>query len=219
MAQFQFKSQENPSLRQRVATDIRNAIIRGALKPGDKLRELDIAEQMGISRGPIREAIRDLEAMGLVVVSPYRETVVADVDKDEIVDLLIPIRLQLELFSIRSHLDDYDAHFFESLEQCVANMRKMAAKEDLFGLIEGDIRFHEQIIAYNNSTYTMQIWAGIVNRLRLHFIKNTKEFVDLAKVPMDHEALIDALKKKDMAQITAMWTQHVRNDDCLLCFV
>ncbi|MDG0793187.1 GntR family transcriptional regulator [Cohnella ginsengisoli] len=70
MKPYQFKSQENLSLRQRVFADIRDAIVRGHLKPGDKLRELDISKQMNVSRGPLREALRDLEALGLVVSSP-----------------------------------------------------------------------------------------------------------------------------------------------------
>ncbi|MBP1994030.1 GntR family transcriptional regulator [Paenibacillus eucommiae] len=218
MASFQFKSQENLSLRQRVATDIRNAIIHGDLKPGDKLKELEISEQMGISRGPIREALRDLEAMGLVVSLPYRETAVADVHKEEIIDLLIPVRLQLELYAIKYNLDIFDEALFNTLDAIVGNMSSLAGENDLFGLIEEDIRFHEQIISFNESAYTKQIWASIVNRLRLHFIKNTRQFTDLNRVSNDHALLLEALKTKDFPQIALQWTEHIHNEDCLLCF-
>lgn len=218
MVQFQFKNQENPSLRQKVASDIRNAIIHGDLKPGDKLKELEISEQMKISRGPIREAFRDLEAMGLVVCSPYRETVVADVQKGEIVDLLIPIRLQLELYAIKYNLDKFDDTWFDALDSIVAKMNIYASENDLFGLIEEDIRFHEHLLLSNESSYTLQIWASIVNRLRLHFIKNTQKFTDLNQVPRDHILLVEALKGKNYEQISEIWTQHIHNDDCLLCF-
>lgn len=216
MSKFQFKSQENLSLRQKVAADIRDAIIQGSLKPGEKLKEQEISEQMGISRGPIREALRDLEAMGLVTCLPYKETVVADVTKEEIVDMLIPIRLKLELYSIKYNLDRYDGHFFDTLNEAIARMDRHAADNDIAGLVEEDIQFHEHIILWTESSYTQQIWLGIVNRLRLHFMKNTLQFTDLSRVPNDHRALVDALGTKDLGIITSAWEKHIEDDDCLL---
>ncbi|MFD0711817.1 GntR family transcriptional regulator [Paenibacillus sp. GCM10027626] len=219
METFQFKSQENLSLRQRVMNDIRNAIIKGHLKPGDKLKELDISKQMSVSRGPIREALRDLEALGLVVSSPYRETTVADVRKEEVAELLIPIRLKLELFALRHSLAKRDESFYDKLEQIVARMREFADGGDLSALVEEDIQFHEQVLSLDDSSYTLQIWSGIVNRLRLHFIKNTSRFDDLGKVADDHAALLSALRGGKEEEIEMLWTQHIQDKDCLLCFM
>lgn len=218
MDTFQFKSQENLSLRQRVMNDIRNAIIRGNLKPGDKLKELDISKQMSVSRGPIREALRDLEALGLVVSSPYRETTVADVRKEEVTELLIPIRLKLELFALKHSRAKRDEAFFGRLEQIVERMKEFAANEDLSALVEEDIQFHELVLSLDDSSYTLQIWSGIVNRLRLHFIKNTSRFEDLRKVADDHAALLSALRGGSEAEIEKLWTHHIQDEDCLLCF-
>ncbi|BBI31907.1 GntR family transcriptional regulator [Cohnella abietis] len=218
METFHFKSQENLSLRQRVMNDIRNAIIQGHLKPGDKLKELEISQQMSISRGPIREALRDLEALGLVVSSPYRETTVADVRKEEVVDLLIPIRLQLELFALKHNVAKKDEAFFEHLRSIVERMKVSAANGDLLSLVEEDIQFHEHILTLDNTSYTMQIWSGIVNRLRMHFIKNTSQFTDLQKVVEDHTALLIALQNESTEVIETLWTRHIQDEDCLLCF-
>lgn len=218
MKPYQFKSQENLSLRQRVFADIRDAIVRGHLKSGDKLRELDISRQMNVSRGPLREALRDLEAIGLVVSSPYRETTVADVRKDEVVGLLIPVRLQLELFVLKQSRDKRDDAFFEALDTIVEDMKRAASDLDLFALAEADIRFHEQVLSLDESSHTQQIWLGIVNRLRLHFIKNTGVFDDLGRVPAEHAALLSALREEDNERIEAIWTRHIRDEDCLLCF-
>lgn len=78
---FQFKKNDTVSLRQFVYQEIREAIIKGHLEPGARLREVEISKQMNVSRGPIREAIRILEQEGLVISHPYRETVVADLPK------------------------------------------------------------------------------------------------------------------------------------------
>lgn len=216
MSKFQFKSQENLSLRQKVAADIRSAIIQGSLKPGEKLKEQEISEQMGISRGPIREALRDLEAMGLVTCLPYKETVVADVTREEIVDLLIPIRLQLELYSIKYNLERLNGDYYEALNENIARMERFAADNDIAGLVEEDILFHERIVLWTESTYSQQIWSGIVNRLRLHFMKNTSHFPNLSRVADDHRSLVDALGTKDLNVITAAWEKHIQDDDCLL---
>lgn len=218
MKTHQFKSQENLSLRQRIFTDIRDAIVRGHLKPGDKLREQDISAQMSVSRGPLREALRDLEALGLVVSQPYRETAVADVHLEEVVGLLIPIRLQLELFVLKQHQGSLDDSFFSDLDQTVADMRDAAEEQDLFALVEADIRFHERIVALDKTSYAQQIWQSIVHRLRLHFIKNTGAFPDFHKVPEEHEQLIQVLRTSDDAAIAEVWGSHIRHEDCLLCF-
>jgi len=218
MDAFQFKSQDNLSLRQRILMDIRNAIIQGHLKPGDKLREQEISSQMSVSRGPVREALRDLEALGLVVSSPYRETIVADVREEEVTDLLIPVRLQLELFAIKHNQEKMDDAFYERLNELVAQMKIAADSGDLFSLVEGDIRFHEQILELDSSSYTMQIWSSIVSRLRLHFIKNTKAFTELKRVPDEHAALVNALQNQSWDEVKLLWQKHIQDQDCLLCF-
>ncbi|TMV52260.1 GntR family transcriptional regulator [Paenibacillus mesophilus] len=215
---FQFKNQSNFSLRHRVGKEIRDAIVSGDLKAGDKLREFDIASQMGVSRGPVREALRDLEAMGLVSNHPYRETVVADVNKAEITELLIPIRIQLELFSIRTKLAEMDQAFFDILRETIAIMKKAAADNDISSLVEEDIRFHETIITYKETSFPKQIWYGIVNRLRIHFIKNMKLAPDLSRIPADHELLLEALIAQDLAKIEELWIHHISRRDSLLCF-
>lgn len=218
MQKYQFKPQNNTSLRHKVANDIRDAIINGNIAPGSKLREAEIAEQMGISRGPVREAIRDLEAMGLVVSLPFRETVVADVNKEEIIDLLIPIRLQLELYTLKLSLPHFDEELFDVLDNIVRQMESWAAANDLIGVVEEDIRFHETVLTQSDSPFPLQIWSSIVNRLRIHFIKNTQFFPDLNKVVVDHVLLLEALRTKEYNSIQELWINHIREDDSLLCF-
>ncbi len=217
MTKFQFKSQETIPLRQKIATDIRNAIIQGELKPGEKLKEQEISAQMGISRGPIREALRDLEAMGLVVSLPHKETVVADVQEQEIVDLLLPIRLQLELYSLKYNLADINDEVYRKLEEITARMEQLAAAGDIAGLVEEDIQFHELILFLSNdSSYAAQIWNGIVNRIRLHFMKNTSRYSDLAQMTAEHNQLIEALRSQDFARIKEAWEKHIRDEGSLL---
>jgi DNA-binding GntR family transcriptional regulator len=218
LSKYKFKSQRNFSLRKQVSRDIRDAIIQGNLKPGDKLREIEISTQMGVSRGPIREAFRELESQGLVLSLPYRETVVADVTKDEVINLLIPIRLKLELYVIEKKINDFDHDLFKELQKIIEDMEKYTSQNDIYNLIEEDIKFHETLISFDDLPYLKHIWDGIVNRIRLHFIKNTKMYNDLGKVVTDHTILLETLKKGDFQLIKKEWEIHMNNDDSLLCF-
>src|SRR4051812_5764530 len=89
------------SLRSRASEALRTAIVEGRLQPGDRLREVELASQLGVSRAPVREALRQLEYKGLVASSPYRATEVLGVSQEEIEEVLVPIRLIIETFAFK----------------------------------------------------------------------------------------------------------------------
>ena len=83
------------SRRDQVVEVLRNAIISGAYEPGERLVEATLSQELGTSRGPVREALRQLEHEGLVTSFPYRGAVVLGVSDEEVQEVLIPIRLTL----------------------------------------------------------------------------------------------------------------------------
>src|SRR5262245_2591404 len=89
------------SLRHQVLETLREAIITGRFQPGNRLVEEELCLQLGVSRGPVREALRQLEQEGLVVSFPYRATEVIGVSEEEVREVLIPMRLTLERFAFR----------------------------------------------------------------------------------------------------------------------
>ncbi|WP_282940836.1 GntR family transcriptional regulator [Paenibacillus sp. RC67] len=103
MNEYGFTVKKTDTLRNQVYKDIKSAIIRGKIEPGTRLRENDISKEMGVSRGPIREAILLLEREGLLVTQTHKETMVAKVEKDEVTMLLNPLRVLLESFSIQKN--------------------------------------------------------------------------------------------------------------------
>ncbi|MCL6547511.1 MAG: GntR family transcriptional regulator [Alicyclobacillus sp.] len=216
MSQFRFKPQKDASLRQRVTAEIRDAIVYGMLKPGERLREVEIAQQMGISRGPVREAIRDLEAMGLVVSLPYKETVVVDIRKEEVIGLLMPIRLHLELYCIRHGTGQYQEAFYQRIEQILADMRRSVEQKDLYGIVESDIQFHEWIIDSAGLAFPKQVWNSLVNRIRIHFIRNIHMYRDLNRLLDDHRRLASALRNGDWPDIERVWTDHIETEEALM---
>jgi DNA-binding GntR family transcriptional regulator len=90
---------------QQVVEILRNAIIMGTYEPGERLIEASLSTELGTSRGPVREALRQLENEGLVMSFPYRGAVVLGVSDEEVQEVLIPIRLTLERYSFSHALD------------------------------------------------------------------------------------------------------------------
>lgn len=212
MSEFSFSAQKDTSLKRHVVTEIRTAIVKGHIRAGYKLKEAVLAEQMGISRGPIREALRDLEAMGLVMSQPYRETVVVDINKDEISELLIPIRQSVELYAIKVGWPTFSEGLFQQLDDLVNQMDQFADQGDLFNLVDQDVRFHAAVVNWSNIHFARQVFSMIENHMVMHFFRNTQTFSDLHKVTKDHKSLLQLLRQGNYDTIIDGWIRHIRQD-------
>jgi DNA-binding GntR family transcriptional regulator len=172
------------------------------------LKEADIADQMGISKGPVREAIRQLEREGLLITQPYKDTVVADTDGDEVRDLVIPIRFHLEWFVIEKYLSAMDEAFFEKLQQIVREMSQHAEEGRIDRLVELDLLFHETIISLASERTLHLTWRSIINQMKLHFMKNLR-FFEKGAIVDDHQKLLDRLKTKQPEAIRDELISHM----------
>lgn len=216
MSDFTFKQQANVSLREKVTNDLRDAILNGHIAPGQRIKEMEIANQMGISRGPVREAIRHLEREGLLISYPYKETIVADLNVEEVQQILLPIRYHIETFVLKRYAQQFDESFFSRL-QLVIDRMKAAEKAGEFGqLVDLDIEFHETIIEQALERSVMMTWRSIVNQIRLHFAKNLRYQQDT--IAVDHQELLDCFKTKDPDSIHSAMQRHLDSEENLLCF-
>src|SRR6476661_5198298 len=116
---------------QQVVEILRSAIIMGSFEPGDRLIEATLSTELGTSRGPVREALRQLESEGLVTMSPYRSAVVLGVSDDEVQEVLIPIRLTLERYSFMHALERITEEDFAELGKQIWLMEQAAQANDL----------------------------------------------------------------------------------------
>jgi DNA-binding GntR family transcriptional regulator len=212
---FTFNQQTNISLRERVTNHLRDAILKGELISGSRLKEKDVADQMGVSRGPVREAIRQLEREGLLDTHPYRETVVADIGTDEVKEILIPIRLYLEWFVIKKYMDQFDDAFYEELQQVVNEMSICFKNNKMDQLIELDIQFHAMLIKVASERTVLMSWNSLLNQTRLHFIKNIRYYAD-DRIVTDHQILLDKLKTKKPDIILPELQRHLKGEESFL---
>lgn len=215
MSSYRFTEQKAVSLRHRIADDIRRAILEGKLKPGDRLLELEMSKQMGVSRGPIREALRVLEQEGLLHSQPFKETVVAEFSTEEVVHVLIPIRLTVETYALRKALPLFGEQDFAYLEQCLQGMRESGEKNDVAKLVENDLAFHEYIVVKSQVVNLMNIWSSIYTRIRMHFYMQDQKYEDITKVWEQHQPLLDTMRTGNVELACAELSRHIYDTNLL----
>ena len=207
---FSFSPKEALSLRQRVASEIRTAILRGELKSGDRIIESMVAEQMEISRGPIREALCQLEKEGLITTEPYRHTTVAHVCEEEIREVLFPARRLIEAFALKKVLDKLTEEDYNNLDKIIKEMRSGAAQNDLPTVVEKDVEFHFYLLNISGNKSLVQLWQGMTTRIRIHFYKANLDNPNLNSVVIEHEQLFEALLTKDPKLVSKVLEEHIR---------
>src|SRR5204862_3337033 len=147
--------------RERVIEALRDEIMLGKLVDGERLIEDQIARRLSTSRGPVREALRELEHEGLVVSYPYRGAVVLGVSDEEVQHVLIPIRLTLERFCFLKALERMSDPDFAELAKEGRSMVEAARADDLIAAVEADIRFHEYALGHSGHQHSAPLWRAM----------------------------------------------------------
>lgn len=200
------------SLRHHIAEEIRKAIFERRLKLGDKITETQISNEVRVSRGPVREAMQILELEGLLISTPYKETRVANITKEEITELLIPIRQNIESFAYKRAYEQLVKTDFQEFESILVDMKKAADYEDLTTIADLDIRFHEVIIKAADIEGVLKIWGSIVNRIRLHFLFQGKPYENYNQIVTEHRTLLEAFRSGNMDLALKELVDHI--NDC-----
>ncbi len=131
-------------LRDIVFNTLREAILKGDFAPGERLMEKQLAERMGVSRTPIREAIRKLELEGLVIMVPRKGAEVASITNKDIIDVL-EVRATLEALAVRLACKKMSDEELNELVEVNEEFRIAAAKKDVEMIINKDVEFHDII--------------------------------------------------------------------------
>lgn len=196
-----------------VVAELRREITQGALKPGERLTEWNVASRLGVSRGPVREGLRELEREGLILTYPYRGAVVMGMSDDELLGLLLPIRLTIERFAAVAAFAKFTDETVEQLEAVIADMREAAVAKDTDRLTEADLAFHRCIIEVGGHGHALQLWQSIHPRIQaqLHRIGRGRRS-SLERIPDEHQMLLDVLRARDEEQMAAALEQHILHD-------
>jgi DNA-binding GntR family transcriptional regulator len=195
--------------REQVTDALREAIMTGRIADGERLIEDRIAQELKTSRGPVREALRQLEYEGFVVSYPYRGAVVLGVSDEEVQEVLIPIRLTLERFSFTKALERMTEEDFAELAKEVWLMGEAARENDLVRSVEADVRFHEIVLDRSGQPHTTRVWRTIAPRIRSYFYRYGLS-ADLTRIATEHGELLTVLQTRDRDLVTAKVEHHIR---------
>ncbi|WP_153722215.1 GntR family transcriptional regulator [Sporosarcina cascadiensis] len=188
------------SLKHRIAQEIRSLIYEGKLSAGEKITESRLSQDLGVSRTSVREAILLLELEGLLISSPYKDTRVATISQEEVMELLIPMRVQIETYALKKGFANWEDADREKFRGIVENMKKAVNYDDLPTFIDLDIQLHELIVTSSELENVIRIWESIVHRIRLHFVYQNSKSGTLEKWMKDHEELVEILITEDSVE-------------------
>lgn len=195
------------SRRHQIADWLREQIVKGGLAPGAQLKQDVLAAHLRTSPGPVREALRQLESEGLVHHIPNRGAFVAAVSADELLGVLLPVRLAIEQFAVEKA--SLDPTVLAELERLVGLMNNAAAANDLELLNELDVLFHETIVKSAHSEHAMQLWASVQPRIRMQIHRLAKRHESPFAIPEEHRALLDAITTGDRDTRRSALDDHI----------
>jgi len=194
--------------REQVLETLREAIVAGRIEDGERLIEDKIARELKTSRGPVREALRQLEHEGFVVSSPYSGATVLGVSDEEVQQVLIPVRLVLETAAVPKAVERMDEDDFAELAKEIWQMSEAARTDDLQRSVDADMRFHELLLERAGQPHTAQVWRSIAPRIRAHFFRYGRT-MDLHRIAAEHNELLATLQSRDEDAIVALLERHI----------
>jgi len=197
-------------LSKKVYRKLKKEIIKGSFKPGNKILEGRIAEQMGISRTPVREAIRELAAEGFVTLSPNQGVVVRSVSVENIREVL-QIHSVLEGLAARLSCEVTNEEDLKELENYVNKMEKLVEKKDLLTYSEVDLKFHELIVNICRNKRLIQMRRNISDQAQRYRISSLSIPRRLKESLKEHQKILEAFKTKDPKKADSMSQKHIQN--------
>jgi DNA-binding GntR family transcriptional regulator len=197
-------------LRDVVFNTLREAILRGDLKPGERLMELQLAAKLGVSRTPIREAIRMLEQEGLAVTVPRKGAEVAKMTLKDMEDVL-EIREALDELAVTLAIRKISPEQLERLREVKKEFEEKTKSGDVKQIAESDVKFHDVIYEAADNPKLVGIISNFreqAYRYRVEYLKDANSYPVLIR---EHEAIVEAIETKDSGKAAQAMHEHVAN--------
>ena len=200
-------------LRTEVLEALRVAILAGDIPAGSRLLEADVAERMGVSRAPVREAIRHLEQEGLVEIFPHRGAVVVGLPEAEI-DAIYELRAVIEARATATAIDVVGEDELVQLEALIDEMSGAIKARQVESIAEIDLRFHGLIVEWSGMTLLRHIWASLDGLVRVRSYQAIDRPGATAayfrkNAAASHTVIVAALRAGDPEAAAEVARQHV----------
>ena len=197
-------------LRDVVFNTLRQAILRGEFKPGERLMEIQLANKLGVSRTPIREAIRMLEQEGLAVTIPRKGAEVAKMTEKDMEDVL-QIRLSLEALAVRLSCENITPAALQELKVAMEDFEEKTKSGQFVEMAKADVKFHEILYKASNNPKLQQLLSNLREQMYRYRVEYLKDAAIYPRLIEEHHRMYDALKEKDQKQAVAYVEKHLHN--------
>ena len=191
-----------------VTTAIRELIMTGAVAPGDRLVETELSERFGTSRGPVRDAFKDLEKSGLVVSIPRRGTFVATLDANDIHEIYT-LRLALERLAIRRTAEVATENDINEMRTAVTRLTRAQRDGDRRAGAEADIAIHRTIVRTAGHVRLTDAWERLADQTLLLMAELMDLLLDVQHAAGEHDTLVNAIASADPDAAEAALTEHL----------
>lgn len=177
------------TMSQQISDLIRADVLSGQLPQGTQLKERDLAERFGVSRGPVRDSLLQLTHEGLLVSKPNCGVVVSGMMHELLQPLVVKLRHEIETFALREVFKQ-KKDIVSDLERTCERLKDACRQNDLSAIVQHDMEFHRTIIEAGGDGDLVAIWLPIVVRMQLHYTRH-KEWMDSYR---EHQVIVEAVR-------------------------
>ena len=208
MGDFEIHMNEYLPLRDVVFNTLRQAILKGDLKPGERLMEIQLANKLGVSRTPIREAIRKLELEGLVLTVPRKGAEVAEITEKSMRDVL-EVRRTLEALAVQLACEKMNQEQIEELEQAAEVFRESLNSADVTRIAEADVAFHDVIYLATDNQRLISILNNLREQMYRFRVEHLKDKAYHPQLLKEHIEMIDHIRNHRKEEAMEVIFHHV----------
>jgi DNA-binding GntR family transcriptional regulator len=196
--------------RERIREHLIEDILSGRLPPGSRIIETKLAQQLGVSQGPVREALRDLELFGFVVSSPFRGTQVRKISTDDLLEIY-PVRAALEGVAARAAATRIDDLTLTHLDELIGTMRDAARRNDQQAHVNADYAFHHAIVKASGNRILEHVWQTM-RLATTTFVTHAMHQIthrSLSEIGERHVPVLEALRSRNPELAEAAMRRHI----------
>ena len=197
-------------LRDVVFNTLRQAILTGELSPGERLMEIHLANRLGVSRTPIREAIRKLELEGLVTMIPRRGAEVAQITEKSMNDVL-EVRSAMDALCVELACDRITVAELERLHAACEEFEKAVKRKDVKEIAQADVALHDIIAEATGNARLIQLISNLSQQMYRYRFEYIKDFSQHDRLVEEHRIIYESIVKKDKETAKEAAKLHIDN--------
>lgn len=207
---FRINMDEFLPLRDVVFNTLRQAILTGELKPGERLMEIHLANKLGVSRTPIREAIHKLELEGLVIMIPRRGAEVAQITEKSMSDVL-EVRRAVDALCVELACDRISEEELDALKKACDNFEEAVKTKDVKVIAQADVNLHDIIVQATRNQRLVQLINNLSEQMYRYRFEYIKDFSQHDKVIEEHRMIYESLRDRNAEAASEAAKTHIDN--------